>query len=79
MWLQQWVRLRIMNDRNFDFLDILTVFSVVLQVMGYQDDMRRASNDDLMQELQKQDKEYLTTIIQNQELILEKLAQLESK
>lgn len=68
-----------MNDRNFDFLDILTVFSVVLQVMGYQDDMRRASNDDLMQELQKQDKEYLTTIIQNQELILEKLAQLESK
>lgn len=68
-----------MNDRNLDFLDILTVFSVVLQVMGYQDDMRRASNDDLMQELQKQDKEYLITIIQNQELILEKLAQLESK
>lgn len=68
-----------MNDRNFDFLDILTAFSVVLQVMGYQDDMRRASNDDLMQELQKQDKEYLTTIIQNQELILEKFAQLESK
>ena len=68
-----------MNNRNLDFLDILTVFSVVFQVMGYQDDMQRASNDDLMQELQKQDKEYLTTIIQNQELILEKLAQLESK
>lgn len=68
-----------MNDRNLDFLDLLTVFSVVLQVMGYQDDMRRASNDDLMQELQKQDKEYLTTIIQNQEKILDKLAQLESK
>lgn len=68
-----------MNDRNLDFLDLLTVLSVVLQVMGYQDDMRRASNDDLMQELQKQDKEYLTTIIQNQEKILDKLAQLESK
>lgn len=68
-----------MNNRNLDFLDILTVFSVVLQVMGYQDDMQRASNDDLMHELQKQDKEYLTTIIQNQEKILEKLAQLESK
>lgn len=68
-----------MNDRNLDFLDLLTVFSVVLQVMGYQDDMRRASNDDLMQELQKQDKEYLTTIIQNQQKILDKLAQLESK
>lgn len=66
-----------MNDRNFDFLDILTVFSVVLQVMGYQDDLRRSSNDDLMQELQKQDKEYLTTIIQNQKVILEKLAKLE--
>ncbi len=71
------MRLCMMNDRNLDFLDILTVFSVVLQVMGYQDDMRRASNDDLMQELQKQDKEYLTMIIQK--LILEKLAQLESK
>lgn len=68
-----------MNGRNLDFLDLLTVFSVVLQVMGYQDDMRRASNDDLMQELQKQDKEYLTTIIQNQEKILERLAKLESK
>lgn len=68
-----------MNDRNLDFLDLLTVFSVVLQVMGYQDDMRRASNDDLMQELQKQDKDYLTTIIQNQEKILERLAKLESK
>ena len=68
-----------MNDRNLDFLDLLTVFSVVLQVMGYQDDMRRASNDDLMHELQKQDKDYLTTIIQNQEKILDKLAQLESK
>lgn len=68
-----------MNDRNLDFLDLLTVFSVVLQVMGYQDDMRRASNDDLMQELQKQDKDYLTTIIQNQQKILDKLAQLESK
>ena len=68
-----------MNDRNLDFLDLLTVFSVVLQVMGYQDDMRRASNDDLMQELQKQDKEYLTTIIQNQEKILDRLAKLESK
>lgn len=54
-----------MNDRNLDFLDILTVFSVVLQVMGYQDDMRRASSDDLMQKLQKQDKDYLTMIIQN--------------
>lgn len=68
-----------MNNRNLDFLDILTVFSVVLQVMGYEDDMRKASNDDLMQELQKQDKDYLTMIIQNQKLILEKLAQLESK
>lgn len=68
-----------MNNRNLDFLDILTVFSVVLQVMSYEDDMRKASNDDLMQELQKQDKDYLTMIIQNQKLILEKLAQLESK
>ena len=63
------------ND-NLSFLDMLTVFSAMLQMQNYQTDLRSASNDDLMRELQKQDKAYLEKIIENQNKILEKLADL---
>ena len=67
-----------MNDsgNNLDFLDVLTILSVILQIMGYQNDMSQSSNDDLMRELQRQDKAYLDKIIDNQNKILEKLADL---
>ena len=64
------------NGNNLDFLDVLTILSVMLQIMGYQNDMSQSSNDDLMKELQKQDKAYLEKIIENQNKILEKLADL---
>lgn len=64
------------NGNNLDFLDILTILSVILQIMGYQNDMSQSSNDDLMRELQRQDKAYLDKIIENQNKILEKLADL---
>lgn len=71
------------NNQNLDFLDILTIFSVILQVMGYQENKQQSSTDDLMRELQKQDREYLDKllenqkiIIQNQKEILEKLAKI---
>lgn len=64
------------NGNNLDFLDILTILSVALQIMGYQNDMSQSSNDDLMRELQRQDKAYLEKIIENQNKILEKLADL---
>ena len=64
------------NDNGLDFLDILTIFSVMLQVAGYKNDISQSSNDDLMRELQKQDKRYLDKIIENQNKILEKLADL---
>ena len=64
------------NDNGLDFLDILTIFSVMLQVAGYKNDISQSSNDDLMRELQKQDKMYLDKIIENQNKILEKLADL---
>ena len=64
------------NGNNLDFLDMLTILSVVLQIMGYQNDMSQSSNDDLMKELQRQDKAYLEKIIDNQNKILEKLADL---
>ena len=65
-----------MSGNNLDFLDILTILSVALQIMGYQNDMSQSSNDDLMRELQRQDKAYLEKIIENQNKILEKLADL---
>ena len=65
-----------MSGNNLDFLDMLTILSVALQIMGYQNDMSQSSNDDLMRELQRQDKAYLEKIIENQNRILEKLADL---
>lgn len=59
-----------MNNSNLSFLDMLTIFSVMLQIMGYKNDMSQSSNDDLMRELQRQDKAYLEKIIeQNKEII----------
>lgn len=65
-----------MSGNNLNFLDVLTILSVMLQIMGYQNDMSQSSNDDLMRELQRQDKAYLEKIIENQNRILEKLADL---
>ena len=65
-----------MSGNNLDFLDVLAILSVALQIMGYQNDMSQSSNDDLMKELQRQDKAYLEKIIENQNKILEKLADL---
>ena len=65
-----------MSGNNLDFLDVLTILSVALQIMGYQNDMSQSSNDDLMMELQRQDKAYLEQIVENQNKILEKLADL---
>ena len=66
------------NGNNLDFLDVLTILSVMLQIMGYKNDMSQSSNDDLMKELQRQDKAYLEKIIENENKILEKLADLQA-
>lgn len=67
------------NDKNLDFLDLLTMIGFAMQIMNYQENRNQTNNDDLMEELQKQDREYLEKIIRNQELILDRLAKLESK
>lgn len=64
------------NNNNFTVIDILSVLSLMLQVEGYKNDMSQSSNDDLMRELQKQDREYLERIIETQNKILDKLADL---
>ena len=65
------------NGNNINFLDMLTIFSVMLQMQNYQSDLRSASNDDLMAELQKQDKAYFEKIIENQNKILSILSQFD--
>ena len=64
------------NGNNLDFLDALTILSVMFQIMGYQNDMSQSSNDDLMRELHRQDKAYLDKTLETQKEILEKLAKL---
>lgn len=64
------------NNNNLDFIDILTMFSVMLQVVGYKNDISQSSNDDLMRELQTQDREYLNKIIENQNEILKILKEI---
>ena len=67
------------NHDNLTGLDILTVFSVILQIMGYQQDKQQVSNDILLKELQKQNSEYLEKIIRNEKEILETLSDLKSE
>ena len=64
------------NGNNLDLLDVLTILSVALQIMGYRNDISQSSNDDLMRELQRQNKAYLDKILETQKEILEKLAKL---
>ena len=65
-----------MQNDNYDFFDILSLLSISLQLEVYEQTRRQATTDDLMKELQKQDREYFEKIIENQNLILEKLAEL---
>jgi len=65
------------NDSNQSFFDILAIFSVVLQMAVYEQTQKQASTDDLMRELQKQDREYFETIIANQNKILSILSRFD--
>ena len=64
------------NDRGLEFLDVLAVVSFAMQLANYQELKSQASTDDIFAELQKQDREYLSRILENQEKILNKLSEL---
>lgn len=61
------------DDRGLEFLDVLAVVSFAMQIANYRELKSQASTDDIFAELQKQDQEYLSRILDNQEKILEKL------
>lgn len=59
---------------NNDYMmNVLTWFSVMLQMQNYEEELKSTSNDELAQHLAKQDTEYLEKIITMLEQILAKL------
>lgn len=66
-----------MQSNNNGFFDILAIFSLGLQMAVYEQNQRQATTDDLMRELQKQDREYFEKIIENQNRILSILSQFD--
>lgn len=61
---------------QWSFIDTLTMFDTFLQMADFQMNVQQSSNDDIMRELQHQNKVYLEKIVENQEEILKKLADL---
>lgn len=66
------------GGNSLSFLDFLTILSVGLQVSGYEQNLKQASTDDLMKELQRQDRNYLDKILENQKEIMKILSDLKS-
>lgn len=64
------------DDRGFEFLDMLAIVSFAMQLANYRELKSQASTDDIFSELQRQDNEYLSRILENQEKILNKLSEL---
>lgn len=64
------------GNRQWSFIDMLTMFDTFLQMADFQMNVQQSSNDDIMRELGRQNNEYLEKIIANQEEILKKLADL---
>ena len=61
---------------NPNFYNQLTLLDTFLQIMTMALVSEDATNNDLMSELQKQDREYLEKIIENQNQILSMLSEL---
>lgn len=61
---------------NPNFYNQLTLLDTFLQIMTMVMVSEDATNNDLMSELQKQDREYLEKIIENQNQILSMLSEL---
>ena len=63
---------------NYSGLDGLNFYANILQIASYQELLAQANNNDILKELNHQDKEYLERILQNQALILQRLERIEN-
>ena len=60
-------------------LSNLDTFANFIQILSYQELLEQANNDDLMEELQHQNKAYLEQIVNMQKEILTRLERLENE
>lgn len=65
------------NQGNFEFLDLISIISFSLQLMVLSETRNQSTTDDIFYELKQQDTQYLKRILEGQQKILDKLAQLE--
>lgn len=61
------------EQQQFDFLDMITIYSAVLQTLDYAETMNQSSNNDIINEMHRQNSVYFKRIIEQNEEILEKL------
>lgn len=67
------------QNEQLSFLDLLNVLSIILQIEGYEENLKQTSNDELLNELNKQNREYLDRIIDNQNRMIDLLLDIKSK
>lgn len=62
-----------MNLNNMSALDLLNVLSIMLQLQTLEAEKQSVKNEDLLSELQRQDKLYLERINEKLDVLLAKL------
>lgn len=65
-------------NRQMDIMDMLSILTVIMQLLNYESEKVEASNNDIMLELQKQNEKYFEEILRNQKLIIDNFAELNS-
>lgn len=50
-------------DNNLETLDILSIISLIISILNYQENFKQTSNNELLKELQKQDEIMTNEII----------------
>jgi hypothetical protein len=66
------------NGNGLEFLDVLAIAGFAMQVANFQENQQQSNNDDIMSELQVQDRKYLSKILENQNKILHILSEIKS-
>lgn len=61
------------EQQQFDFLDMITMYSAVLQTLDYAETMNQSSNDDIIKEMHQQNAVYFKEIISQNKKIIELL------
>lgn len=51
------------NQRNYDGLDLLGFVSGIVSLLNYQENLKQTDNDEILEELQHQNDDYLEEII----------------